>query len=271
MRVAIYPSVLYGADFVVESIRSILPHVDYVCVVMMQRPWGQTEGVSYKGRWIPWPARFDDTRTLVRSIRDDRVSLFESQKDTPWNRWGHGYDVVRGAFSKKIDEVILIDPDCVFHADEAKRAFADWEAHPEYVWASVGQVELWRTPAWQVHRPRSMVSFHRGDLTLLSHSTEQNRPVSHALAGKVHNLGFCVSEAAMRWKHLTALAFSPVVGESMPNVDWFEEKWLHWMPGVINLDVSVGTESSIPCAKPYDAAGLPESIKKRFDAGEWDR
>jgi hypothetical protein len=311
-RAAIYTSVLYGEDFIVESLQSVLPYVDRAFVVMMAEPWGRTEGVDYRGEWVPWPfesqvgpvradrlqsiyghnrmilptyycvplARvFDRTREVVRAMGDDRVEIVETYKRTPWNRWGYAVnEVLRGAHEYEFDEVVLIDPDCVFHADQAASAIREWEAHPEYQWASCGQIELWRTPAWQVMRPRSMVSLHRGDLSLISSpeppaKRERPAPLTHQLAARVHNLGFCVSEQTMRWKHLTALAFSKVVGESPPNPDWLEKKWLSWHPVKNNrhLEVSLGSESAIDEARPYDVAQLPESIRRRWDAGEWSK
>jgi hypothetical protein len=108
-----------------------------------------------------------------------------------------------------------------------------------------------------------MVSLHRGDLSLLS-IKDQKRPLMYPLHGTVHNLGFSVSEAAMRWKHLVSLAFSPVIGESLPNESWYKEKWLDWKPGYCDLEVSVGCEAAIPFARPYGAERVPESVQKRF-------
>lgn len=270
MRVAIYPSVLYGDDFIVESINSILPHVEQVFVVMMSRPWGDTDGVNYKGTWVPWPAQFDRTREKIAEMANPKVTVLESYKSTPWNRWGFGFECV-AARCEGITEVMFIDPDCVFHDLEALRAFQDWEAHPEYAWASVDQIELWRTPAWRVVRPRAMVSLHRGNLSLLVANTADTRPLSHPLQGRVHNLGFCCSERNTRWKHLCSMAFSPVVNESLPNPDWYERTWLNWHPTTNNknLEVSLGCEHAIPRAVPYDVSGLPASIKWRYDSGEW--
>lgn len=267
MRVALYPSVLYGADFIIESIESVGRFVDAIHVVMMKRPWGGTNGVSYRNSWISWPDHFDETREKIASLRNPMVSVITAQKFSPWNRWGYAVSLL----NLKDDEVVILDPDCVFAADEAARAFAAWDAHPEYQWASVPQVELWRTPEWQVERPRSMVSFHRGDLSLISDDVRRTRgvepPPMHALPGFVFNLGFCVSESAMRWKHLTACAYSPVIDESRPNPDWFDDKWRTWHPerNNRNLEISVGREGAIPCAVPYLGAvpsEIVDSIRK---------
>lgn len=266
MRVAVYPSVLYGEDFIVESIQSILPHVDRVFVVMMDRPWGNALGVTYKGEWVPWPDRFDETRERIQAMHDPRIEVVEADKFSPANRWGFAVVDVVMPRCPGIDEVVLLDPDCVFSVEEAAKVFSDWEAHQEYQWASVPQIELWRTPDWQVVRPRSMVSLHRGDLLLLSDAVRGARgaqaPETHTLDGVVHNFGFCVSTETMRWKHLCAMAFSPDVGESLPNPDWYEDKWLAWTPEVRDLDVSIGCESGIPCAVPFAGPPIPASIER---------
>lgn len=277
-RAAVYPSVLYGQDFIVESIQSILPHVEHVFVVMMAAPWGRTAGVAYRGEWVPWPKQFDATRERICALGDSRIEMIEAQKDTPWNRWGFGVnDAVRGGLGVDFDEVVILDPDCVFREDEARAAFAEWGSRLDWQWAHCEQVELWRTPAWQIQRPRSMISFHRGDLSLLDSPDppgsrpQSPKPTSHLLPGKIHNLGFCVSEANMRWKFLTSVAFSPVVGESLPNQYWYEKTWLNWHPATNNrnLEISQGCESAVPCAVSYDVTRLPASILKRYLASEW--
>lgn len=275
-RIAVYPSVLYGADFIVESIASVLPYVERVYVVFMQRPWGDTSGVEFGGKWISWPERFDDARERVAALKNDRVVSIEAQKSSPWDRWSFAVNDVLGKVCDP-SEVVLIDPDCVFSDVKAKQMFAEWEAHPEYVWAAPGQIELWKTPEWKIERPRSMVSLHRGDVSLLSSDARKRRgvnpPETHKLSGHVHNFGFCVSDSTMRWKHLTALAFSPVIGESLPNPAWLDKCWRAWHPTDNNrsLEPSLGCESAIQKAVPHDISDLPVSIKKRFDSGEWVR
>lgn len=278
MMAAIYSSVLYGEDFIEESLASILPYVDLAFVVMMQRPWGHTEGVLYKDEWVSWPSRFDCTRERIAAMYDSRVVIVESDKFSPWNRWHHALVEVQRAGADP-DEVVFLDPDCVFSDRDAKAVFSEWTVRSEWVWAAPLQIELWRTPAYRIRRPRTMMSFHRGDLSRLRSpdppdGTSRAVPTTHGFnSGAVHNLGFCVSEKTMRWKHLTSLAFSPVIGESLPEPTWFEEKWLKWNPTTNNkdLDVSVGCAAGIPCAIPYNVLNLPESIKKRYDAGEWPR
>lgn len=271
-RIAIYPSVLYGEDFIAESIISIVDYVDRVYVCMMKRPWGGTKGVTYKGEWVEWPEKFDRTRERLANLTlwKDRIEIIEAEKFSPWNRWGYAVNnLVKPAPGT---EVVLIDPDCVFEDEQAKQVFGDWEAHPEYQWAAPNQIELWRTPLWHVTRPRTMTSFHRGDLSLLTSADPPDGkpravPLTKVLKGRVHNFGFCCSPANTKWKHLTSMAFSPIVGETGPNPDWYD-KWLNWKPGVRDLEPSLRCESAIPYAVPYEG-NLPVLIKLRVDVGEW--
>ncbi len=83
------------------------------------------------------------------------------------------------------------------------------------------------------------------------------------LDAEVHNCGFCVSENAMYWKHLTGIAFAKTIKDSIPNENWYEDKWLNWdfKRNNENLEISKGYESDIPAAIPYDVKMLPEALK----------
>ena len=84
------------------------------------------------------------------------------------------------------------------------------------------------------------------------------------LSKEVHNLGFCFSYDVMRWKHLTAIAFSKIVGDAPPNEDWLD-KWNSWRKDnqLTNLEISKGNEHSIPRAYGYNVDELPEVLKHR--------
>jgi hypothetical protein len=87
-----------------------------------------------------------------------------------------------------------------------------------------------------------------------------------------HNLGFCVSRKSMYWKHLLALAFSNPLGDSAPDENWLDEKWLTWHPVHNNrhLEIAKGYSHLIPRAVPYPYSELPELIQERWNA-DWER
>jgi hypothetical protein len=78
-------------------------------------------------------------------------------------------------------------------------------------------------------------------------------------------MGFSFSDKTMYWKHLTAIGFSAVIGDSPPNENWYEDKWLKWHPETnnVNLEISKGAEHNIPYAEPYSKSELPEIILTR--------
>ena len=49
----------------------------------------------------------------------------------------------------------------------------------------------------------------------------------------------------MLYKHLTALVFSKVIGDSEPDEKWYEDKWLNWEPETKNLEISDGFQHKI--------------------------
>lgn len=264
--VAVY-RVLYGEDFIKESIQSILPHVDHVYVVKAEKPWGQTLGVTYKGEWVDWPEKFDNTREKVVELGSPKVTIIDDYWPTPMNQLTH---IVNDLILPrcKPETVVFIEPDHVFTKEQAEKAFTNWSLYSG-VQASTRQVELWKTPAFAIpeRSNRTSVVFHRIRGNPMG-STGFNGASEgiHRLNACVHNLGFCISEKAMYWKHLTAIAFSKIVGDSPPNEGWYESRWLSWNQATnnSNLEISLGYEWAIPCAVPYEVSKLPESIQLKY-------
>jgi len=58
MRVAFY-RVLYGLDFLRESIESIYPHVDRIIVFHTNRVWGDCATVQFEGKEVIFPDCFE--------------------------------------------------------------------------------------------------------------------------------------------------------------------------------------------------------------------
>lgn len=267
-KVAIY-RVLYGEDFIQESIRSVLPYVDRVFVIKAERPWGNTEGVNYNGVWVPWPEKFDNTREKIIEINDPKIEIIDDYWPTPKGQLTH---IVNDLVLPKCKpfEIVFIEPDHVFSEEEAKKAFDGFSCYSG-TQASTQQVELWKTPAFRIpERPnRTSVVFHRiygspmGD-TGFNGASEG----IHRLSARVHNLGFCLSEKIMYWKHLTGLAFGSIIGDSLVNPEWYEKKWLNWdlATNNQNLEISLGFEWAIPNAYQYqELKELPKSIRDRYN------
>lgn len=269
-RVAIY-RVLYGEDFIQESIKSILPFVDKVFVIKSEKPWGNTKGVNYKGKYIEWPTKFDNTREKLKELNlpISKLEVIDDYFPTPAGQLTY---IVNNLILNRCRprEIVFIEPDHVFSYIEATNAFDCWDIYSGNV-ASTKQIELWKYPTFRIpERPnRTSILFYRIFGQPLP-PTGFNGAIGedlHRLNATVHNLGFCLSDEIMYWKHLTALAFSRIVGDSEPNEAWYEEKWLNWDLEKNNkdLEISKGYEWVIPCAVPYDVNNLPELIKNKYN------
>lgn len=257
MRVAIYRC-LYGEDFIQESVRSVLPHVDRVFVFKAERPWGSSTGVQYRGEWVSWPEKFDALRDRVLDMREEKVSIVDDYWPTPSGQYEHIYDdLLEPKFGGALKEIVVMEPDWVFSKAEAERAFAEWDASKSPV-AYARQVELWRTCDWCVppsgRAGRATPAFHRvGGKPI-------ERPVGREfLFGFVYNLGFCMSDEVTRWKHLTALAFAQEIRDCVPNEGWFD-RWRAWRPGDKNLEPAATLEHLIPEVARFDG-DVPDEIR----------
>jgi hypothetical protein len=269
VRIAIYRC-LYAEDFIQESIESILPYVDRVLVAMAPRPWGTSAGIEWKGQWIPWPAQFDNTRSRIAEIDDPRIEVVDDWFPQPRGQWQHLVNDL--AIPRGATECVFMEPDCVFHEDEARYAIESWERHRGHGQATVAQIELWRSPLYRIpRRQRDAVWFTRlnGPIGMTGgNGWIEGNP--YLLLGRgerpvhVHNFGFCMSERVMLWKHLTALAFAAEINDAAPNPDWYERVWLNWKPGDTNMEISRGEEHTIPAAFPYPASELPALIRAKY-------
>jgi len=240
MRAAVY-RVLYGEDFIEESIRSVLDSVDKVYVFWTDKVWGGCTEVVYNGETIQFPKKFDASIEIVKSINSNKISLIENYQPTPLNQYTHLVnDYV------KAESVLLVEPDQVMN--NAEEAFELFEA-VNVRCAAVPQIEYWKTREYRIpDRNRCGPIFWKPPLpSTAPNGLPTTGKVSYLKSG-AHNYGFCVSEKVMYWKHLTAIAFSSVIDDSIPREDWYEEVWKKWVPEMENLEISKHFPSAIPYA-----------------------
>jgi hypothetical protein len=148
---------------------------------------------------------------------------------------------------------MIIEVDMVFRKDQLAKAMSEFHSDKtKNIYTR--QVEVWKMNYRIPERDRPGVHFiHR--------RTGNKDELSDAF---VHNFGFSFSDKTMYWKHLTAIGFSPIIKDSPPNPDWYDEKWIKWdyLTNNYNLEISIGCEGNIPCAVEYPNNELPEIIRK---------
>lgn len=264
MIVAVY-RILYGEDFIAESVRSVLPFVDDVYVFWTDRTWGP-QVVSGSGEPM------DGWKDGLVEARLPAMLVYDHVPD-PMNQYTHlANDVLRGSLGVRPDEILFVEPDHVFRSDQLAAGLEELRSKGLRC-ASFRQVEMWRNDhtkpcrLWCIperpERTGAVLWSLRGDL--MPPTRRQGEPVDGPLPrldAYVHNLGFCVSEKTMRLKHECALWFSKAIGDSIPNDRWVDEKWLSWDPETNNrdLEISRGYEHTIPYAVPYTGE-LPEVLQ----------
>ena len=266
MRYAIY-RLLYGEDFIKESIESIIDYVDKVFVFWDDTPWGDVTHVTYKGDILEFPKPIDGALARAMSLSSAKVHFIKDHVYSPRNQFTHLVNDMVLNWDRP-EDIIILEADHVFVRGQLELALEHWGCG--FARARIPQVELWRTPLWSIP-DRGRTGAVLWDMTcfekLPQTSTQGDTVLMAPLVGHVHNLGFCVSETAMYYKHLLALAFSKKIRDSIPNEDWYENKWLNWEPSMTNLEISKGHEADIPFAQPYPEIALPSSIRKRLH--EW--
>jgi hypothetical protein len=242
-RAAVY-RLLYGEDYIRQSIKAVLPDVDEVFVFWTDRPWGDVTEVIYKGKTVQFPARFDRAIDIVHdmALEHPKIRLIEDWQPTPRNQFTRLVNEWAAA-----DSVVLVEADQVIR--DAGEAFDRFEESGEKV-SCLKQVEYWKTPEYRIpDRDRPGPIFWHPFLpdTLPNGAPDGDLPRINLFAD---NYGFAINAETMRWKHLLALAFSPIIGDSIPYEAWYEDVWLAWTPEMRNLEISARHRSSISHAYP---------------------
>lgn len=268
--------ILYGEDWIVPSLKSVLPHVDEVVIFWSDRPWKQARSVTYLGADTPidWSAGrpFDGWVERIRENGFDPNPPIEQHYfhvDTPHNYWTRAIADRwhEGSKHKRPDILMLMECDHVWRDDQIAMALREF-TNNGYRAATSRQIELWKTFDWRVpERPNRtgavFWNMHRvaGSFPETRTQGEPRSADFERLRAEVHNLGFCSSGKTMLSKHLTALSFSAKIGDSRPNERWLEDVWKRWEPGMENLEISRGYEHTIRCAVPYDRSQVPEVLR----------
>lgn len=259
---------LYGEDFIRESVESIRPYCDKIFVFWSAVPLGNVKFVSYMGKKIIFPAKFDNYVDVVSGLALKDKDIHVSRFDAPDNN-NQVTEMVNSRILPNFDApdtVLFIEPDMVFRSDQIKDALVEFE-DKKLSHASTSQVEIWKLkPCYRIPLRR------RPSCTLFDLAQYNGKLPKTGRGGNAagmtylnafnHNFGFCLLARSMYWKHLLAIAFSPLIGDSRPRKDWYEKVWLDWRPETnnSNLEISEGHGHLIPKAVPYDFHALPETI-----------
>lgn len=261
---------LYGEDFIQQSIRSILPHVDKVFFFWDDRTWSEATGCTYKGKWVEFPKPFPGIPDAVLEMKEPKVEvIFDHWPKTPRNQFTHLVNDIIIPKHGKPDELMVLEVDHIFRKDQIEEAIREFRDRCCQC-ATTRQVEVWKGFCHRVperpHRVGTMFWNLRELEGLPPTKLQADTPGRNHLSAFVHNFGFAFGEETMYWKHLTAIANAGKIGDSCVDRyphDWYDKKWLAWDYETNNKDLeqTKGYEHQIPCVVPYDVGELPKGIK----------
>ena len=254
MTYAIY-RILYGEDFIQESIKSIDSFVDKIFIFWDNTPWGNVTECNFKGNVIKFPPQFDQVIEKILELNNPKIKLIYDHKENNENQITLLYRQYIKPFYPKPDTLIFIEPDHVIKEGDGPRIIDHMRWH-KIQNATTTPLEFWKTKNYIIPiRDRMATIFWdmRNLDDLPDTGRHANGPNLIKLAYRTLNYGFCCNMRTMLWKHLTAIAYSKLIGDSEPNEDWYY-KWLFWKyDSELNkdLEISKGYEHLIPKAEPY--------------------
>jgi len=256
---------LYGEDFFRESVASVIDHVDGVFMLLADVPWGRVDRCTYRDRTIFFPRVIDSLRAICEDMERRSSKFRVINAFNPLNK-----DMAQWALSEirqvaQPTRLLFMEPDMVWEKGALERFFELYNAGSMKVLVA-GQVELWRKFGWRVPYRAGRASSFLWDIEDASRSGDLE-----TTEAVVHNLGFCVSDRAMFWKHMLGLGISKPLQDSMPNEDWFERTWLNWDPitNNRNLEIAKGSESNLTHAEQNQSV-LPKLLTDGLHEGKWD-
>lgn len=256
----------YGEDFIEESILSIYNCVDKIFVFASPAAFGNV----YKGR-------VDDSLKVVQEILDPdrKIHILHNKKCylDPMNQFTCLYNTYIYKVYDPPDAVMCIEPDMVWEEEELENYLVTAYILPEDRSLIASQIEFWHNNRWEIPpRHRKTLITHRLDKDHRMPKTDRS---GHRIKGsmvtssrKVYNYGFCITPKNMRMKCDLAIAYSKLIGDSIPNPHWYENKWYKWHNIYNNkdLEISAGYEHLIPFAR-LTSIRTPEVLKYH----EWNK
>ena len=248
----------YGEDFIRQSIESIYDVVDKLYIFAADRPWGDITEVTYKGKSHEIPNPIDNSLGVINELIANyhrKISLSSYYQYTPDNQFTNIYNhlvLPNLNPNSKPDIIILMEPDMIWPWKELTNMLT-WCENNRFDCICSKQLEYWKTTEHYLpmrSRPGAIFYDMRNrdflPITGKNGSIRSRKFMDYTLL----NMGFCLSERNMFWKHLIGIGMSGKIHDSKPNENWYEDKWLNWDFNKNNrdLEISKGYEHNIPFA-----------------------
>ncbi len=280
--VAIY-RLLYGSDFIGESLASIYDHVERILCFVGHEAFGGRRVIRYFGHDVYLPHDIDGLTDAIRDWkarhdRENKVEILPNPHAT----------LLKGQVQRMVnDQVIPRHPGCTHvlfvEADEVWREDAitslltqaatdeqadEFLAEPDLFWRSWRYVSTRTNPYAVLRALKGRTRIGPTGHALMSEDGPGEKLRRRKTGLRVHNFGFAASARTIFWKHMTALSFSRDLKlDCPPREEWFEEVWRPWNWATnrrTDLCPSIGHEHAFPAAVEHPFDQLPEPMRRRI-------
>jgi hypothetical protein len=256
----------YGIDFIKQSVNSIINDVDKIFIFYSNDPWIKTDQIKYKNKLIKFPSNPENVESYLKeNFSNDKIVIQNYECDTPLNQFGKLFNKTCKYMNTKPDYVLFIEPDMIFGENQLKNLKLELNIK---FWLSAlvaKQIEIWKYEISQNSKDAYRIALRKKRVgpTLWKISRNKKEIVTQFGGGalkkknsfssfvKILNMGFSFNKNTMLYKHLTAMVFSKIIGDSEPDENWYEEKWLNWEKSTKDLEISLGSQHLIKKAFRY--------------------
>ena len=264
MKIAIY-RIHYGVDFILESINSIINDVDKIIIFYSDEPWVINKTIKYKNQLLKFPKSPENLKEFFENnISNENVIIHKYECNSPKNQFGNLFEIAVNFLKINPDYVLFMEPDMIFGKNQFK--LLNFELNIKF-WSNniiAKQIEVWkfdknlktnnayRIPLrkkrvgpvlWKIKKSKKIITHFGGE------PSNKSKKMSKLVT--TLNLGFSFNKETMFYKHLMALNFSKIIGDTYPDENWYEDKWLNWSEDTRNLEISAGYQHHIKKAFTY--------------------
>ena len=233
-RIIAYMPLHYGADYLKESLQSVINHVDKIVILYTEKP---SHG---HGTNAICPESELYLLDIALEACGDKLIWHKGSWPNEGAQRGHIYNSTAG-----YDIVLALDADEVFKTEELDAAIEKvYNGNARY-YGIAGYVNLWRSFSFACYdgfTPIRFTNLHR-------ESGEGVIPLT------IYHFSCAQSKMIMDYKYL----IHGHADEIRPN--WLQEKYYAWTPENNFTDLHP-TSISLWNATPFDKETLPESLKK---------
>lgn len=255
----------YGVDFIKQSINSIKDDVDKIFIFYSLKPWVKKDQIKYQNKLIQFPENPENIELFLKeNFSTEKIFIKNYECKTPLNQFGKLFDLSCKIENKKPKYVLFMEPDMIFGKKQLNKLKLELKLKFWLNFLIARQIEIWKYEITSKSKNTFRIPLRKKRVGPALWKVNDKCKIETQFGGgslkkknnfssfiKILNMGFSFNKNTMLYKHLTAMVFSEVIGDSVPDENWYEKKWLNWSIDSKNLEISEGSQHLIKQAYTY--------------------